>query len=167
MRTIALIIAIVCVALSGCRTSKQVFSSSEVKDKRDSISITHIQVIDTVKIPTEKINGSIPIDILKQLGNYTISKNGLTANVRYKHDTVYIDAIKDSSLILTINQLTSEFQSFKNNYHQQEISSTKTVVENKPLINVWKWLFIAAIVVIVYFFFNPFKFKSIFKKFKI
>lgn len=129
MKTLFFLV-VVCVTLSGCRTVKDMSSTSEVHHIKDSVNIVHLQIIDTIYVPSQKIDGSIPIDILKQLGEYSISKNGLTTKLIYIHDTLEVETIKDSSLILSVNQLWKEYR--LNNTSQNTKSNVKTTIK-QPL----------------------------------
>ncbi|GEM_PF-4258071 len=124
MKTLFFIVAVVCVTLSSCRTVKDKSSTLEVQHIKDSVNIIHSQIIDTIHVPTQKINGSIPVSVLKQLGEYSINKNGLTTRVVYVHDTLEIETTKDSTMIFTIRELFKEYSS-KSNYQNKAIHQDK------------------------------------------
>jgi hypothetical protein len=163
MKALIFITAIVCVALTSCRTSKTMSDTLKVVNVRDSVNITRLQVIDTIQIQEKRIEGQISLDILKQLGSYEISKNGLSTNITYMHDTIRIETVSDSTFILKINEVISEFHRTMNHSVSDSNKSTQVVIEDKTLINMWKWLFIASIVALVYFQFNPISLRTIFK----
>lgn len=124
-------ILVVCVTLLGCRSTKDTASTLKVVTAKDSINYVHVQLIDTVFVPSEKINGSIPLHILKMLGEYSVSKNGLTTKLIYIHDTLVVETTKDSTMYFQIKEYFKEYKLHQDKNHVTS-SKVKTVVK-RPL----------------------------------
>lgn len=167
MKLFFFIVAFVCVTLSSCRTSKQVSTTAEVTKTRDSINIIHIKTIDTIRVPEQKLDGKIPAEILKQLGEYSVSKNGLTTKLLYVHDTLYVETTKDSTMLFKVRELIKEYNSKIANQSVIKTDEKTTTIHKKNFFfGFWFWLIIILIICIIVIIYNPFKFLTLFNIFK-
>lgn len=140
MKKVSLFLSIL--FLASCRTVKTQSDHSSII--RDSLIISNIQVVDTIKIEKKEIKGGIPLDWFKAFGSYTIQDRGVKTEIRYVNDSIKVYTLVDSSLHLFIKQYLNTVQKSNN----QSISSTKTKTKtgtNTMQLILWIALVIAII----------------------
>jgi hypothetical protein len=121
-------------SLCSCRTVK----SSEIQSTvRDSIHLTHLQVVDTIKVKERIIEKQFSFDFLKQYGSLNIQGKGVNTEVRYINDSINVKTIVDSAQYLYLKTIIQKYAA----YNSQNTNST--IKQTQPR-SQWPW-FIAII----------------------
>jgi hypothetical protein len=118
--------------LTSCRLRKEITNTSSVV--RDSVVISRLEVVDTLRLAERKIEGSIGMEWLKHFETYTIQGKGVTTNLQYIHDSIYISTIVDSSQFIYIKQYLHSLSTKHNESFNQKSRSKKDPPWFWPLI---------------------------------
>lgn len=133
--------------LVSCRTIKT--DNDHTSVIRDSLIISNIQVVDTIKIEKKEITGGIPLDWFKAFGSYTIQDRGVKTEIRYVNDSIKVYTLVDSSLHLFIKQYLNSVQKSNNQSISTNKTKTKTGINTMQVL-VWITLVLAIILSILF-----------------
>ena len=134
-----LIIALAIVSLTSCRAIR---SSQEtvVKEQlviKDSTVYNRVQVLDTLKVQREVVNGTISVEILEQLKEWKLQEGRAKTTIIYRDGLLDVQTECDSMIHVYVREELEQFFSSYEFKNDQQIK-TKTVVKTET--NFWKLL---------------------------
>lgn len=146
MKTL-LYIAITLVAFSSCR-SVETATESIVHEElviKDSTVYNHREILDTITIQREVVNGTISVDLLAQLKEWKLQEGRAKTTIIYRDGQLDVQTECDSMIHVYVREELEQFFSsyqFKND--QQKIVKTVVKTNSNPW-QFWKWFLFSAV----------------------